>query len=42
MTLPSCAQLATLDVSNNDIGDEGEAALSAAASTVGPRLRILL
>ena len=40
--LQACAQLATLDVSSNRIGAEGEAALHAAASAVGPRLKLWL
>ena len=40
--LPSCAQLATLDVGNNEIDAEGKAALRAAASAVGPRLKLWL
>ena len=40
--LPACALLATLDVSSNRIGAEGEAALHAAASAVGPRLKLWL
>ena len=40
--LPACAQLATLYVGGNGIGAEGEAVLRAAASAVGPRLKLVL
>ena len=39
--LPACARLATLDVRANSIGDEGNAALRAAASAAGPRLKLV-